>query len=508
MQSYPLRCASCIGLCVLAFLGTVPFAGGADADPYPLGLHLRVLERDLESKDYRDVLATMIPTDLEQEWKRVATADNYVTFLAKHGGEQSVFGHSGRKAAYERRRAVADGFLELMTAAYAKRKKRPPFKAGPQIEKLLAGAARRVVPPDRVPAVPIRAVMPAPGSERQWPQLRGPTGQGTAIEKVFPLRWGGGTNIVWKTQITGRGHSSPVVWDDRIFITTATQDGKARTLLCYSRSDGALLWTCNAPEPPAREKLIWKNTYASSTPVTDGERVIVFFGNSGFICCNMQGKLQWKQDVGTFTTMHGPGTSPVLYRDKVIFIHDQNRADSVFVALDKRTGRKLWQHERKRAMCWTTPVVIRVGDHDELVYNGSHEVIGYNPDTGLPIWRLQGPSKEAVPGVVIGAGLIFSASGRNGPVLAIRPGGRGDVTETHLAWRRERGGAHVPSPVYYDGRLYMVRLSDGTKVWSFEIGESITATPAVAAGMVVVGAEDGNVYAFAPSPKPDDAADE
>ena len=497
-----LLCALCLLLSQPQFLpaGAEP-AKPSSSDPYPLGLSLRLLERDLTSQDYAIVLETMIPTDLEAEWKRVATADNHEAFLARHGGKEKVVADPGLKAAWERRVKIADGFLELMRSAYKKRGIAAPFDKGEKIDLVAAGAAGGAA--NEQPAVVMRVVMPAAGAERQWPRLRGPTGQGTALESDFPLTWSETENVIWKSEIPGRGNGSPVIWDQRLFVTSASDDGQERWLLCYDRRTGALLWQQSAPKAAAQEKLYWKNTYASTTPVTDGQRVIAFFGNSGLVCFDFTGKQLWHQDLGTFPTMHGPGASPVLHKDLVFFVQDQTQGASVFAAFDKTTGAKIWQHARPQDACWTTPTVLHVGDHDELVVNGSHTIIAYHPETGEPIWSVAGTSRESIPMLVIGGGLIYSTSGRNGPIMAIRPGGTGDVTATHIAWQLPRGGPHVPSPAYYDGRLYLVNdtgiatclaAQTGETIWQTRLPGRFSMSPIEAGGKLIVTSETGTTY--------------
>ncbi len=507
--------AACVvvGLCGFLFSSNSSAQNRTAAEkpdgPYPLSRELQVLERDLSSPEYREVLPTMIHTDLAAEWQRVGTPDNWLLFLEQHGGEAKVQGDPALKAAYEKRRQIADRFLALMRAEYAKRKLKPPFDDAKELERVLREAGRSVSD-DVAPAVPVRVVLPAPGAERYWPRFRGPTGQGSAAGTTFPMHWSPTENIAWQVELPGRGNGSPVVWGEQIFVTSENESRTGRLLLCFNRSDGQLLWKREAPQPEQTEKLYWKNTFASSTPVTDGQRVIVFFGNSGLVCWDMDGNLQWHRPLGPFTTTHGPGTSPVLYRDRVIFIQDQNRGDSVFVCLDKRTGELLWQRPRPRAMCWSTPVVLRVGDHDELVYNGSYHVIGYDPDTGEEIWRAEGTTREAIPTIVVGGGLIYSASGRNGPTMAIRPGGRGDVTKTHIVWKTVRGAPHVPSPTYYDGRLYMVNdtgimtcldARNGETVWQKRLRGRFSMSPIEAGGKLLLTNEDGRSYILATGPE-------
>jgi outer membrane protein assembly factor BamB len=470
------------------------------AEPYPLSTELAVLERDLTSADYRAVLATMIPTDLEAEWQRVATPDNYRGFADEHGGPDKLKADSALKAAYDRRKRIADGFLALMRGAYEKRKRSPPFEDAAALEAVLRSAATRAKGGELTARVAVRVLMPAEGAENQWPRLRGADGQGNASKAELPLHWGPDDNIAWKVSISGRGNSSPVVWGNRIFITAASADGSRRTLLCHARDDGRKLWEHDAPPAEARETLYHKNTFASSTPVTDGQRVIAFFGSAGLVCVDMQGRRQWHVDLGPFRTTHGPGASPVLCRDLVICVQYQNQDQTLFAAFDKQTGQKRWQHDQPGAMCWSTPVVLRVGDHDELVYNGSNHIAGYDPATGKEIWRVAGTSREAIPTVVTGGGLLFSASGRNGPTLAIRPGGRGDVTATHVVWRNLRGGPHVPSPLYHDRRLYIVNdtgiatcldAATGKTVWQNRMRGRFSMSPVESGGRLLVTNEDG-----------------
>lgn len=495
-----------VGLIVcLAGLTPIAAAGEATAKPaeanqFPLSKELAVLERDLTSGDYRAVLATMIPTDLEAEWQRVATSDNYLVFAEQHGGAAKIASEPSLRSAHERRRRIADTFLGLIRETYAKRHRRAPFEDAKRLETALRSAGPRVRGASRANAIAVRAIMPAPGAERQWPRLRGPDGQGTTFDTELPLHWGPRENVVWKIEIPGRGNSSPVIWDDRIFITTASDDGQERKLVCYARSDGRLLWQIAAPRPSARETLYKKNTFASSTPVTDGQRVIAFFGNSGLLCADLDGSQKWHSNLGLFPTMHGPGTSPVLYQDEVICVQYQNHGKSLFAAFDKRTGAELWRRDSEHATSWSTPVVVRIGDRDQLIYNGAGYIAGYDPKTGKEIWRVAGTSPEAIPTVVVGGGLLYSASGRNGPTMGIRPTGTGDITETNVVWRNLRGGPHVPSPLYYEGRVYIVNdtgiatcidAADGRTVWQHRLRGRFSMSPIVADGRILVTSEEG-----------------
>jgi outer membrane protein assembly factor BamB len=503
------RQASRMGVCAVLVVGALS-AGDPDrsateeksTSQYPLGLELQVLARDLTSKEYLAVLETMIPTDLAAEWLRIGTPDNADAFVAAHGGREAVLADPELKAAYEERRRIVDEFLTLMRAACTKRKIEPPFNDD-TVRELLESAGRPPQAGEADLSVPVRVIMPAAGAERQWPRFRGPTGQGQAAGGDFPLTWSESENIAWKVELPGKGNSSPVVWNDRIFVTSATDDGAERMLLCYARADGRELWKKAAQPPKELEKLYWKNTYASSTPVTDGTRVVVFFGASGLHCFDFDGNLLWQKDLGPIVTGHGPGTSPLIYKNMAIVVQYQNQGDSVFVAFDLATGNERWRRKPENQMCWSTPVVLRVGDHDELVYNGSLRVVGYAPDTGEEIWSVSGSSREAVPTIVVGGGLIFSTTGRNGPTMAIRPGGQGDITATHVFWQTPRGGSHVPSPAYHDGRLFLINdtgiatcldAKSGKPVWQKRLEGRFSMSPVVSGNKIILTNEQGKTF--------------
>jgi hypothetical protein len=478
----------------------IPLRADEIDQKYPLDPQLRVLAEDVKSSSYRKLVTEkMLSTDLAAEWQRVETADNPESFLQKHGGKDKVFADPELKRAYLRRVEIRTQFLDLMRDGYRRYKQVPPFDRGEKAER--AGTLTKV--PDGS-HVALAFVPPAPNADRQWPRFRGPSGQGLTGRKELPVRWDKqGTNVLWHTPIPGQGNSSPVVWGERIFLTSASPDGTQRFLHCFHRADGRLLWSQQAPATKPEDAVMDKNGYASATPVTDGERVIAFLGSCGLLCWDLQGHLLWRFASVHLQTTHGVGSSPLLYKDLVILVQDQNRTDSVFLALDKRTGNPVWQQKRKRAMTWCTPVVVRVADHDELVFAGGETVKGYDPNTGKELWSLSGPTAEVVPTVVVGKDLLYSASGRNGPTLGFRPGGSGNVTETHLAWRTVRGGPHVPSPILVDDRLYTVNdfgiftclnATTGKLVWQGRVNDRFSASPVEAGGRLYFPAESGTTY--------------
>jgi len=485
-------------LFVLALLLS-PWPDDSD-EKYPLDPQLRVLAGDVKSEPYRRlVLEKMLQTDLAAEWQRVATADNPDSFLEKHGGKERVLADPDLKRAYERRVQIRDDFLELMRQGYKRYKQVPPFDRGVKAE--LAGTSTRRL---TAPAVALAPVPPGPGAERYWPRFRGPSGQGDTTAKSLPVTWDkNGKNVAWRVKLPWPGNSSPVVWGERIFLTGANEKGTERFVACFDRRDGRLLWNKQVPPRPPEPQVRDKNGYASATPVTDGERVVSFLGSCGLVCHDFDGNLLWQYDALKFHIMHGTGSSPLIYQDLVIFAHDQNQADSVFLALDKRTGKKVWERKRSKAMTWSTPVVVHVSDHDELIFAGGETVRGYDPLTGKELWVLRGPTHEVIPTIVIGPDLLYSASGRNGPTLGLRPGGKGDVTETHLAWRTVRGGPHVPSPILVGGRLYTVNdtgivtclhAQTGRLIYQERLHDRFSASPVEAGGLIYFPAESGITY--------------
>lgn len=509
----------CVQLLTLLVVAVAPIAA-ASAEEHSLSLELEVLERDLASADYQAVLKTMIPTDLAAEWQRVATRDNYQLFARQQGGLQAVERQPALKAAYDRRRRIATEFLAQMRSAYEAKKLKPPFEDAAVLSRVLDSGAKGEAK-SAAAATLIELVMPCLGAEQQWPCFRGPTGQGIVLDTDIPLKWSDSENVQWRFKLPGRGNSSPVVWGDKLLVTAESQprpddaplrakdDAPDRLLLCFSTA-GRLLWQHTAPRPETHEVLYWKNTLASATPVTDGERVIAFFGNAGLVCCDMDGKRQWHVDLGEFTTTHGPASAPVLYQNLVILIQDQNKGRSLCAAFDKRSGAQVWQRERASSMGWSNPVVLKIGGRDELIFNGSNEVVAYEPLTGEELWKHAGTSIESIPMIAPGGGLLFSTSGRNGPIFALRPASPGKATEPELVWRREHGGPHVPSPAYIDGRLYLINdtgiamcldAATGETLWQKRLRGKFSTSPLVVGDKLLATSEEGITYILQAGPR-------
>jgi outer membrane protein assembly factor BamB len=309
------------------------------------------------------------------------------------------------------------------------------------------------------PSVEPVEILPVGGeAAKYWTRWRGPSGQGQVAGTNYVDTWSDTTNVKWKVAVPGIGHSSPIVWRDYIFLTTSKNDGGQMSMLAYSRSKGALLWETPVPSS-GREHIYWKNSHASATAVTDGERVYASFGTHGLAAFDFNGKIVWHTKLGDLSNYHGSAGSPVLYKDKVIIYQDHDGTatlGSFVAAFDARTGKVAWKTDRTATVGWGTPVVIRAGDRDELVINSQGWVRAYDPNTGAELWSVRGTTREVIPTPVVGHGLVFCSSGRAGPTLAITPGGKGDVTATHVAWSSPKGSPFVPSGLVHGEYLYLV----------------------------------------------------
>ena len=343
-----------------------------------------------------------------------------------------------------------------------------------------------------------------------WPRWRGPSGQGTALPGKYTNTWSPTSHIAWRVSVPGTGNSSPIVWADRLYLTTAQNGGAKLSLLAFNRADGKLLWESVIPQR-GTEYVHPKNGYASATPVTDGRMIYASFGRHGLFGFDMNGKIVWHRAFGPIDNYHGPAGSPVLYKDRVFLYqdHEGSSAQKAFVAaFDARTGNTVWETPRTQTVGWGTPVVINTGTRDELVVNSQQHVTAYDPDNGKPLWMVRGMTFEVIPTPVVGDGLVFASSGRAGPTLAIRPGGSGDVTATHVAWSTPRGSPFVPSGIVHDGLLYLVNdmqsiltvyeTKTGTLVYQGRMGvaqrEGFSASPVIVNNELFFTNDDGETF--------------
>jgi hypothetical protein len=303
------------------------------------------------------------------------------------------------------------------------------------------------------------ALIPVEGEgAKYWPRWRGPSGQGHVTGTGYIDTWSDTANVRWKVAVPGRGHSSPIVWKNHIFLTTAEDGGTKLSMLSFARVEGRLRWQTVLPSSGV-EHVYAKNSHASATPVTDGQRVYASFGTHGLAAFDFNGKLLWHQKPGDLRNYHGSAGSPVLYKDRILLYQDHSGTPglgSFVAAFDAKTGQPIWKTDRSASVGWGTPVVITTGQRDELIVNGQSRVSAYDPSTGAELWTARGMTREVIPTPVVGHGLVFCSAGRAGPTLAIRPGGTGDVTDTHVEWTSPKGSPFVPSPIIHGDLLYMI----------------------------------------------------
>jgi outer membrane protein assembly factor BamB len=378
-----------------------------------------------------------------------------------------------------------------------------------------------------------------------WAGFRGNNASGVAEGFSTPTEWNveTGKNVLWKTPIPGLGHSSPIIWGDKLFVTTAVS-GKENPELkvglygdiasvaddtehcykvyCLNKKTGKILWEKEAYKGIPKVKRHTKATHANSTMATDGKNVVAFFGSEGLYCYDMNGNLRWKKDFGTLDSgffmvpdaQWGFASSPIIYGNKVIVQCDVQK-DSFVAALDINTGNQIWRTARTEVPTWSTPTVCTIGGRTQVVLNGWKYIGGYDVNTGKELWHMSGGGDIPVPTPVVGQGLIFitNAHGRMAPIYAIRPTATGDIsltgdstTNNHIAWSMHRSGAYMQTPLVYGNYLYICRdngvlacydAKTGKQVYSTRLGTGrtgFTASSVAADGKLYFTSENGEVY--------------
>jgi outer membrane protein assembly factor BamB len=384
--------------------------------------------------------------------------------------------------------------------------------------------------------------------DANWPQWRGPGASGVSNEKNLPIEWGESQNVQWKTEIPGRGHSSPIIWGKKVFLTTSIEGpvvagAKAVThirrgqvyvhpdsvggdhsytikILCLDRETGRILWEKVAYDGTVFDDRHRKNTFASATPVTDGKYVWTFFDAEGVFCYDFDGKLVWKTSLGKFAKMGmGNGMSPVLYQNLLILQCDQEDGGpgSFVVALDKLSGKEVWRVPRTQRKTWATPVLVRTPKRVELIASGAESTVAYDPATGKELWHAEGVSSHAIPSAVAGHGMVFVSGGSSGQpklAIAIRLGGSGDLKGTsYVVWKYNKGTAYVPSPILYGYYLYLMTDSGILTCLDAKTGEvkyeggrvpvpaTFTSSPVAFDDKILITSEDGDTFIIKAGPK-------
>lgn len=391
--------------------------------------------------------------------------------------------------------------------------------------------------------------------ESQWPSFRGPQASGVSESANLPIRWNAetGENIAWKTAIPGLAHSSPIVWDGRVFITTAVsgdpdskfrpglygdiasvEDASDHQWLVYAldAATGETIWKKSAHEGKPKVKRHPKSSHASATPATDGEHLVVFFASEGLFCFGLDGDLHWRKDLGVLDSgfyiapkaQWAAASSPIIYKDRVIVQCDMTNT-SFIAAFALKDGAELWRTERDELPTWSTPTVVETRGEALLIAHGSKFARGYDPMTGVERWRLGPHSDIPVPTPVVGHGLIYltSAHGPIHPTYAVRLGARGDVSLAegggagdHIAWAKKSEGVYLSTPIVYGDYFYacsnrgVLRCYDarsGERLFQQRVGGdtggAITASPVAGGGYLYYPAEDGEVHVIKAGPKYD-----
>jgi outer membrane protein assembly factor BamB len=356
-----------------------------------------------------------------------------------------------------------------------------------------------------------------------WPAWRGPTGQGYTTEQNLPLKWSTKENVKWKVAMPYLCNSTPVIWGDKIFLTQSNKGGTTRGLMCLARADGQLLWHQKV-EYPDKERNWTQDWYCNASPVTDGERVVACFASAGLYCFDLKGKELWKRtDLGKWEHMFGNGSSPILYGDLLIQWCGPNegKGRNFLLAVNKKTGETVWEHDEKFGS-WSTPLISRVGDQDQLLLGMSLDVKnapdektgflkGFDPKSGKELWSCHGLNSYVYASPLVRDGIAVAMSGYGGAGLAVKLGGSGDITKDRL-WHHPRNIQRVGTGAIVGDHVYMLEenctphcyeLKTGKEVWEVEKrpGGSTWSSMVVSGDRLYVLTQQGTTYVFAARPK-------
>jgi outer membrane protein assembly factor BamB len=356
-----------------------------------------------------------------------------------------------------------------------------------------------------------------------WPCWRGPRGDGTSTEKNVPTAWdgAGGSNVAWKTEIVGTGHASPIVWQDRVFVASCLEEENDRLLICLDRRSGKVLWQRSVMKSPL-EKKHHLNSYASSTPATDGERVYVSFlegsqageakgARIAVAAYDFDGNREWLVHPGAFSSVHGYCSCPVLFEDKVI-VNGDHDGDAYLVALDRANGKTLWKVPREnKTRSYCTPIIRQIDGRWQMILSGSKCVASYDPHNGSRHWIVDGPTEQFVASMVYNGKLLYLTAGfPDHHILAIKPDGEGNVTDTHIVWRTTENCSYVPSPIVVGDYFLVVSdegigscydAADGKRLWKQRMGPHFSASLVTAGGLVYFISDEGVTTVVKPGQK-------
>ncbi|MED5401860.1 MAG: PQQ-binding-like beta-propeller repeat protein [Planctomycetota bacterium] len=362
-----------------------------------------------------------------------------------------------------------------------------------------------------VPLLTLSTALPVMAGN--WPAWRGTDGTGRSSERNLPVSWSPTDNVTWKTSLPGEGNSTPITWDDRVFLTCPVEGGKVRRLICLDRNNGKVLWKHDVPFA-AKETTHRDNPFCSGSPTTDGKRVYASFGSAGVLACDFQGHVVWHRKLGKLTHVFGQATTPVLYKNLVI-VHRGPGIKTHLVALDKQTGKTVWDtpefaKNSNLYGSWSTPVIIQVAGRDELVVTMPREIKGYDPANGKELWKCGGLGTEIYTMPTVGNGLVVGISGHQGPAMAVKLGGRGDLTESNRLWLTAKNQQRVGSGVIVGDHLYVsnatgiaqcIEARSGKVVWAKRLGGTLWGTMLAADGRLYVSNKEGDIFVLAAAPE-------
>jgi outer membrane protein assembly factor BamB len=365
----------------------------------------------------------------------------------------------------------------------------------------------------------------AADADRFWPQWRGPLLTGAAPHGDPPVEWSETKNVRWKVEVPGRGSATPAIWGDTIYLLTAVPagTGAARpvekfTVVAVGRKDGKVIWQRVVREEAPHEGTHETNSFASASPLTDGERIYAFFGSRGLYALDLKGNVVWEKDLGRMTVKMGFGeaASPALHGDRLVVNWD-HEGESFIVALDKRTGKELWRVLRDEKTSWATPLVVEEGGRAQVITSATSRVRSYDLGTGQLLWEASGMTANAIPTPVYADGLVFLTSGfRGNALLAVRlADAKGDITSSPaVVWRYDRDTPYVPSPLLAGGQLYVLKSNNGVlSAFDAKTGKrlygdqrlegvpNVYASPLGAAGRIYVAGRDGGVAVVQQGPE-------
>ena len=347
-------------------------------------------------------------------------------------------------------------------------------------------------------------------AEGDWPWWRGPSFDGISADAQAPLNWDSEQNVRWRAAVPGRGHSSPAVVGDKVFITTADDDAEKQMLLCFDRASGDQLWE-KIVHQGGFYKMHPKNSYASASPACDGEKVYVAFVNGDAVwvtAYDLDGEQLWQEQAGPFESEHGYGPSPLIYKSAVI-VSGESSGPCWLAALDRASGEVKWRMARQRPGRhgnYASVQMATIAGRDQLLVPGLGVTTSLDPATGKLLWKADGPSEVAANTIAVGDGLVFSSGGypeKN--LLAIRADGSGDVTDSHIAWKNSKGVSYVPSMLYHDGLLYVVNdqgiascyeAASGEKQWQKRLNGDFSSSPILAGDKIYATNEKGLTFVF------------